>query len=158
MIGKEIPPYTNPADRIIVMMHAKENPDPEELQKQNELFDSYNKHIRPALEADMPELMKIAPELDEASLKQFRSSGFGLQFQQLLSRAFKNFIRNSIATWVNLCQVVIISVVVLILFWKKEGYTDATVNRERNGAIIAASTYHLLHSTNTVLLTCKISC
>eukprot|EP00826_Nyctotherus_ovalis_P052897 TRINITY_DN678_c0_g1_i9.p1 TRINITY_DN678_c0_g1~~TRINITY_DN678_c0_g1_i9.p1 ORF type:complete len:654 (+),score=168.67 TRINITY_DN678_c0_g1_i9:414-2375(+) len=152
MIGKEIPSYTNPADRIIVMMHAKENPDPEDLQKQNELFDSYNRHIRPELEADIPRLAEVAPELDEESLKIFRASGFGLQFQQLLNRAFKNFIRNSIATWVNLAQVIIISLVMIILFWNKEANDETTI-RERNGAIIAASTYHLLHSTNTVLLT-----
>jgi hypothetical protein len=154
MIGKEIPPYTNPADKIIVMMHAKDNPDPEDLQLQNELYDSYDTYIRTALEAEMPLLAKIAPEIDEESLKQFRASGFGLQFQQLLNRAFKNFIRNSISTWVNFAQVIIISFVMMILFWKKEGYTDKTINRERNGAIIGASTYHLLHSTNTVLLTC----
>lgn len=135
------------------MMHAKENPDPEDIQKQNELFDSYNKYIRPELEAAMPKLAEAAPELDEESLKMFRASGFGLQFQQLLNRAFKNFIRNSIATWVNLAQVIIISLVMIILFWNKEANDETTI-RERNGAIIAASTYHLLHSTNTVLLTC----
>ena len=29
MINKEIPPYTNPADQLIKIMHSKEKPDPE---------------------------------------------------------------------------------------------------------------------------------
>jgi len=154
MIGKEIPPYTNPADRIIVMMHAKENPDPEDLQLQNELYGSYNKYIRTELETEMVQLTQVAPDIDEESLKQFRASSFGLQFQQLLNRAFKNFIRNNISTWANLGQVIIISLIKITLFWKKEGYDSEIINRERNGAIIGSSTYHLLHSINTILLTC----
>ena len=154
MIGKPIPPYTNPADRIIVMMHAKENPEPEDIARQQELFDNYNKHLRPAIENSMPGLAEAAPPIDPKLLGQFRSAGFMLEFNQLLSRGFRNFIRNNISTWVNLGQAVIISIIIDILFWNKSGQSQQMV-RERSNALLAAVVYIFLHSINSVLLTCK---
>lgn len=156
MIGKEIPPYTNPADKIIVMMHSKENPDPEDIQRQNELFDSYDKHIRLALEDEIPKLAAAAPEVDEKALKEFQAGGFCLEFRNLFIRAFKNLSRNRLATWVNFIQVLVIAGISDILFWQKGGYDYVNV-REKTGAMIGACTYHFLHSINTVLLTCIYS-
>lgn len=135
------------------MMHAKENPDPEDIQKQNELFDSYDKYLRPEIESEMGKLASEAPELDENSLKQFRASSFALQFNQLLTRGFKNYFRNSIRTWVAFFQMLFICFITDIIFWKKGGYEYIDV-RSKNGALAGATTFHFLHSINSVLLTC----
>ena len=115
MIGKPIPLYTNPADRIIVMLHAKENPEQEDIDRQNELFQSYKEHIAPKIKESIPDLAANAPIIDEKSLHKYRTGGFMLEFQELMSRGFRNFIRNSISTWVNLGQTIVISIIVDIL-------------------------------------------
>eukprot|EP00826_Nyctotherus_ovalis_P039248 TRINITY_DN3756_c0_g1_i17.p2 TRINITY_DN3756_c0_g1~~TRINITY_DN3756_c0_g1_i17.p2 ORF type:complete len:327 (-),score=39.94 TRINITY_DN3756_c0_g1_i17:56-1036(-) len=137
------------------MMHAKENPDPEDIQKQNELFDSYNKYLRTEIENEMTKLASEAPELDENSFKKFRASSFALQFNQLLIRGFKNYFRNDIRTWVAFFQMLFICFIVDIIFWKKGGYDYINV-RSKNGALAGATTFHFLHSINSVLLTFPI--
>lgn len=136
------------------MLHAKENPSQEDIDSQKELFAAYIEHIRPKIDEEIPALTAKSPPIDEKSLNKYRTVGFGVEFQQLMSRCFRNFIRNSISTWVNLGQTIIISVIMDILFWNKSGY-DQRMVRERTNALLGAGIYTFLHSINSVLLSCK---
>eukprot|EP00826_Nyctotherus_ovalis_P052896 TRINITY_DN678_c0_g1_i8.p1 TRINITY_DN678_c0_g1~~TRINITY_DN678_c0_g1_i8.p1 ORF type:complete len:598 (+),score=123.39 TRINITY_DN678_c0_g1_i8:364-2157(+) len=156
MIGKEIPPYMNPADQLIKIMHAKEKPSEEDIQRQNELFDNYNKHLRDGIAQEIPNLVKEAPVLHEEQFKQFRSTTFGLQFQQLLVRATKNLLRNSTFTTVRIVQTLVLSVLLLLLYWRrtKDDYFDV---RDRNSALFFICNCQFMLAFQCVLLTCKLA-
>ncbi len=152
-IGKEIPAYTNPADQLIKLMHAKEKPDPEDIKMQNELFESYDANIRSAIKADIKEVSDKAPKIDSAVMKSFRASSFTLQFEQLLIRAFRNMIRNTTFTRVRVGQIIILGVLLDILFWNKESYSYEDV-KDKNGAFFFICTSQFMLSIQSVLLTC----
>lgn len=154
MIGREIPPYTNPADQLIKIMHAKEKPTKEDIRGQNELFESYNKHLRPAIESQIPDLVKSAVALKQDKLSEFRATSFSLQFDQLLNRAFKNVIRNSTFTTVRIVQTVVIAVLLCLLYWRKTDldYDDI---RDKNSALFFICTCQFMLSIQSVLLTCN---
>lgn len=156
MIGREIPPYMNPADQLIKIMHAKEKPSEEDIKNQSELFDNYNKYLRNGIAEEIPELVKSAPTLSPESFAQFRSTTFGLQFQQLLIRATKNLIRNSTFTTVRIVQTLVLSVLLLLLYWRRtnDDYFDV---RDRNSALFFISNCQFMLAFQCVLLTCKFN-
>lgn len=156
MIGHDIPPYTNPADQLIKVMHAKEKPEPEDLRMQEELFDNYNRHIRSSIEDEIAEAEKESIPLNKKRLNQFRASSFCMQFQQLMSRAFKNLLRNITFTRVRIGQVIVVGILMDILFWNKSGYGQDHV-RAKGGAFFFMCTSQLMLSIQSVLLTCSLT-
>lgn len=154
MIGKEIPPYMNPADQLIKVMHVKEKPSEEDAKRQNELFDNYNKYLRTGIAEEILKLASEAPSLSQEALSQFRSTTFGLQFQQLLIRASKNLIRNSTFTTVRIVQTLVLSVLLLLLYWRRTNNDFADV-RDRNSGLFFISNSQFMLSFQCVLLTCK---
>jgi hypothetical protein len=156
MIGHEIPAYTNPADQLIKLMHAKEKPDPDDIKMQEELFNNYNQHIRASIENEVAEAEKESLQLNKKRLSQFRASSFCTQFQQLILRAFKNLLRNTTFTRVRIGQVIVIGILMIILFWNKKGYGQDNVNG-KNGAFFFICTSQLMLSIQSVLLTCTLS-
>lgn len=151
-IGKPIPEYTNPADQLIKLMHAKEKKEDDDIKMQNELFENYDTKLRPAIMADMKSLKEKAPPMDKHALGQFRASGFWLQFEQLMYRAFKNVIRNTTFTKVRVGQIVILGILLDILFWNKETYDEGDV-RDKNGAYFFICTSQFMLAIQSVLLT-----
>jgi len=155
MIGYPIPAYTNPADQLIKVMHAKDKPEPEDIEKQEELFENYNKYIRPTIESEMKEAEEKSEPLNKKRLSQFRASSFGTQFQQLMHRAFINLVRNTTLTRVRIGQVVVLGIIMNILFWNKRGYDKENVS-QKNGAFFFVCVSQLMLSVQSVMLTCKL--
>ncbi len=152
-IGREIPAYTNPADQLIKLMHAKEDPDPEDIKQQSELFDSYDTNLRKNVLADVAEQTEKAAKLDDSKLAQFRDSSFGLQFKQLLGRSFKNVVRNPTLTRVRVLQMIALAILMDLIFWNKESYERGDV-KDKNGAIFFILTSQFMLAVQSVLLTC----
>ena len=153
MVGREIPPYTNPADQLIKLMHAKEKPDLEDIKMQNELFDCYDKHLRGGIQQDVTQLKEQTPPLDTKRLNLFRASDFLLQFNQLTIRAFKNMIRNVTFIKVRFIQIIILGILLDLLFWNKRSYDEGDV-RDKNGAFFFICTLQFMLSIQSVVLTC----
>lgn len=151
-INHPIPPYTNPADQLIKVMHAKEKPDQEDLNRQKALFDNYNSLLRKEIEESMPELAKQASPLDSERLKQFRISSMSLQLHQLLGRAFRNLIRNSTFTTVRIVQTVVLSILLMLLYWRKTDFDYLGV-RDKNSALFFVCNCQFMFSIQSVLLT-----
>lgn len=154
MIGNEIPPYMNPADQLIKIMHTKEKPSEDDIKRQNQLFENYNKHLRTDIAEGIPKLTSKAPALSQEALSQFRSTTFGLQFQHLLIRASKNLIRNSTFTTVRIVQTLVLSILLLLLYWRRTN-NDFSDVRDRNSALFFISNCQFMLSFQCVLLTCK---
>jgi len=155
MIGYEIPPYTNPADQLIKVMHAKEKPDSEDIKIQEELFNNYDQHIRASIKNEVAEAGKESLPLNKERLSQFRASGFCTQSQQLTLRAVKNLLRNITFTRVRIGQVVVVGILMIILFWNRSGYDRDNVN-SKNGALFFICTSQLMLSIQSVILTCTL--
>lgn len=152
-INKEIPKYTNPADYLIKAIHAKENPDKEDIKQQNILFKEYDDRLKQGIFNEMDELQKLSSELNQDKLKEFRVSSFGLQFCQLLKRCSLNLIRNATLTRVRTGQIIILGILIDILFWNKSSYSQGDV-RDKNGALFFISVSQFMLSIQSVLLTC----
>ena len=153
MINKEIPPYTNPADQLIKIMHSKEKPDPEDIRNQEELFDSYNNHLRGKILDSMPDLSSKSQELDVKKITQLRASGFCDQFKHLMGRSFKNLIRNTGFIQAKIGQIIVLGVVMDILFWNKKAVDYQTV-RDKIGAFAFIAISQFMLSVQAVVLTC----
>lgn len=153
MIGREIPPYMNPADRLIKFMHTKEHPDPHELRLQQELYDNYDKYIRPSIQNDMNDAASRSQPLDIKQLGHLRASTFWEQYKELMTRAFRNLVRNVGLLIATLGQTIILALVLVILFWNKEGSEYSRV-RDKNGAFFFISITQFVLSIQAVLLTC----
>lgn len=154
MIGHEIPPYTNPADQLIKLMHAKEKPEPEDIKEQEELFANYNRHLRSAIEDEMKEAESRSQPLNKEQLTKFRASSFATQFHNLMVRASKNLVRNITISRVRIAQVVFLGIFMDILFWNKDGYDLENVE-SKNGAFFFICMSQLMLSLQSVILTCK---
>lgn len=153
MIGRAIPAYTNPADRLIKMLHAKEKPDPQDIKAQSELFESYDKYIRAGIENEIPKLVSAAEPLDAKELAQQQQNTLYDQFFQLMNRAFKNLTRNVSFIIVRVGQMVVLGLIMMILFWDTRGYDYNTV-RDKNGAYCFVCVSQLMLSVQSVILTC----
>jgi len=154
-IGREIPAYVNPADRLIKIMHTKEKPDSNELKLQQELYTSYNKHSRSLIQNEIDEAVSKAEALDTKQLAKLRASSFWEQYKELMTRAFRNLTRNTNFLIVTVGQTIVLGLVLVILFWNKEGYEYNRV-RGKNGAFFFISTAQFILSIQSVLLTCKL--
>lgn len=157
MIGHEIPAYTNPADQLIKVMHAKEKPEPSDIKEQEELFLNYDKHLRPDIEVEIQEAEKNVQPLSKEKLSQFRATSFKTQFQHLMKRTMTNLVRNVTLSRVRIGQTVAMALIMDILFWNKEGYEQKEVS-EKNGALFFVCTSQLMLSIQSVILTCNSTC
>lgn len=151
--GDKIPPYTNPVDELIKLMHAKEKPDKSDLAKQQVLFDDYDTKLRGGILKTIQELKESSPPLDDHKLDKFRASSFSTQYGQLMIRAFRNLIRNTTFTRVRIGQIIILGALIDILFCNKNSYGEGDV-RDKNGAFFFICTAQFMLAIQSVLLTC----
>jgi hypothetical protein len=154
-IGNAIPKYTNPADHLIKLIHAKEKPDQKDIELQNKFFQNYDTILKPKIAKEMTEIKSKVNELDKKRLQGFRVSSFGLQFQQLMIRAFRNTCRNPTFTRVRTIQTIILGILNLILFWNKSTYGMQDV-KDKNGCLFFVCTSQFMLAIQSVLLTCNL--
>ncbi len=152
-IGKPIPPYTNPGDYVINLMHSKEKPDAAEIKMQNEMYSAYDKHIRTSVKEEMASDMAKSAPLDTARMKNMRGISFGLQCKLLLDRAFKNLFRNKHLTQARIIQTVVIAIVLDILFFRKTSNDQQDV-RSRNSVLFFLAMTQLFSTLESVVLSC----